>query len=87
MQRSFMFSSSRRQFLYLTSSVLVAAKNLEVQVEKSKNIESNIILIFLKKKGCNVVSDWSRFFMLFLINKIFSLTVTSRRLKSQCWWT
>ena len=34
---------------FQTLSVLVAAKNLEVDVEKSKNIESKIIPIFLKE--------------------------------------
>ena len=41
-----MFSSGiRLQFLDFTSSVLVAAKNVEVYVEKSKTIESKIIPI------------------------------------------
>ena len=43
-------TSRLQQFLFLTSSVLVAAKHLEVRVEKSKNIKSKIIPKFPKQK-------------------------------------
>ena len=39
------------QFLYLTSSVLVAVKSLEVYVKNQKNIKSKIIPIFPKKNA------------------------------------
>ena len=49
--------TSRLQFLFLTSSVLVAAKTLEVRVEKLKTIEGKIIKLYQNFRKRNAKSS------------------------------